>query len=119
MPMSRARSSARDRHFAGDRELGDVAIELGLGHLRRDLVDLGDQFDGLGAVLLQEHDRAVDGVERLLQHSRLLGDELVGGDPQPARVRLHLGAVVDQAAALLLLHHLERQGRVEHARSRR
>ena len=35
-------------------------------------------------------------------------------DPEPAQVRLHLGAVVDQAAALVLLHHLEGKRGIEH-----
>ena len=38
-------------HRAVLRQLEDVAVELGLGDVVRDLVDLGDQLDRVGAVL--------------------------------------------------------------------
>ena len=73
MPISRAMSSARSIHSFFISPVVDSLAMLpsssASAMFSRDLVDLGDQLDGRGAVLrrLQEGEPAIERVQRLLQ----------------------------------------------------
>ena len=125
MPISRAMSSARVhpflRHLAGGRQLGDVAVELG----RRDLSGISS----ISAISLTASARlalscrkTTAPIEAFSAFCTTCGLSLMnlsvaiqarvecGGTSAPKSIRLR---------ALLLLHHLEGQRRVEHDRRRR
>src|SRR3984957_15511666 len=87
--------SPRSRHAAVSLEFQDRILVFGGGDVGGHLVEFADKFDRRFAVVAHEHQPAVERVQRLLHHLRLLLGEFIGHDPARGQARRNGGGVIE------------------------
>jgi hypothetical protein len=106
----------RTLHAAVGFQLHDRVFIFQRRDLGRDFVELGDQLDGGVLVGAHEHQRAVQCVQRLLHHLRLVLRIFVERDPACGEVRRHFLGEVEDGARFARFGDLEAQRRIDHGR---
>ena len=103
-------------HAAVGFQLHDRVLIFQRRDLGRDFIEFGDQFDGSVLVGAHERERAIERIQRLLHHLRLVLHVFVERDPAGGEIRRHFLGEVEDAARFARFGDLEAQRRIDHRR---